>query len=266
MSDFDNIGKLMHLPLADIETAEKFSESEFIISAAAESVKESGGRNWIPLIVQEIGDYKYQVVSNYLIYAVAQKADLKRVWCIVIEPDNNSIQQAKILAKEATPKVNLCTAPKETILAAMKYLINEPGSTLKTLDAVKVTNLIAATANRENWSSFNPIITLKCGITKPKLNALEKVFYLSPPKPATPPPPLPESISIKRASRDEIFSRIEYLSTNKIGGFEAIDSDKAADIIFSASKGKWKSLTPVSTLECGIDKVKIKTLKTVFTL
>lgn len=265
MSDFDNIGKLMHLPLADIEPAEKFFESEFIISAAAEAVKETGGRNWVPLIVQEVDEYKYQVVSNKLIYAVAKKAELNRVWCIVVEPDKKSIEQAKILAKEVTPKVNLCTASKETIIDGLKYLINEPGSALKTVDAVKAANLIAA-ANRENWSNFNPIVTLKCGITKAKLDALAKVFYLLPTQPATTPPPPPEPISIKRASRDEIFSRLDYLSSNKIGGFEAVNPDEAADVIFSASKGKWKSLTPISTLECGIDKQKIKAIKTVFTL
>ncbi|HAZ45912.1 MAG TPA: hypothetical protein DCZ55_15995, partial [Cyanobacteria bacterium UBA11371] len=60
--------------------------------------------------------------------------------------------------------------------------------------------------------------------------------------------------------------RISYLSTYKIGGFEAVDAEKAADIIFTASKGKWKSLNPIAKLECGIDTAKIKTLKKVFTL
>ena len=266
MGKFDDIGKLMHLPLDSIQSECQSSELEFIIAAAAEAVLQAAGRNWIPVIVKENGNYQYQVVSNHFIYAVAQKAELERVWCIVIEPDDQSIEQSKILAREVVPKVNLTTASRDTILAALRYLIAEHGSALKGVDIMVAANRIAA-ANRETWSNFNPITTLKCSITKgKKLDALAKVFFLSEPTPAKPLPPAPEIISIKRASRDEIFSRISYLSNYKIGGFEAVDPDKAADVIFTGTKGKWKSLNPISKLDCGIDAVKIKTLKKVFTL
>ncbi|MEH2233572.1 MAG: Rho termination factor [Nostoc sp.] len=262
MSDFDNIGKLMHLKLTDLKPGEKFSESEFIIKAAAESILEADGRNWIPVIVKEIGDYKYQVISNHFVYAVAQQAKLERVWCIVISPEPQSIEQAKILAREVLPKVNLNTASRDSILAALKYLISEPSSALKGVDPIVATNRIAE-SNRKTWSNFNPILTLKCGITKgKKLDALAKVFFLS----SLPPLPPPEIVSIKSASRDEVFTRLIYLSKSKIDGFEAIDIEKSSDIIFSASKGKWKSLNPISKLECGIDTTKIKTLKKVFSL
>ncbi|MCL1464202.1 Rho termination factor [Argonema galeatum] len=266
MGKFDDIGKLMHLPLDSIQSEGQSSELEFIINAAAEAVLQAGGRNWVPVIVKENGDYQYKVVSNHFIYAVAQKAELDRVWCIVIEPDDQSIKQAKILAREVTPKVNLTTASRDTILAALRYLIAEPGSALKGADVMVAANRIAA-ADRETWSSFNPITTLKCGITKgKKLDAIAKVFFLSAPKPSTPPPPAPEVISIKRASREDFLSRLSYLSNYKIGGFETVDPENAADAIFTASKGKWKSLNPISKLECGIDTAKIKTLKTVFSL
>ncbi|QFS49016.1 hypothetical protein [Nostoc sphaeroides] len=76
--------------------------------------------------------------------------------------------------------------------------------------------------------------------------------------------PPPKIVSIKSASRDEIFIRLSYLSKSQIDGFEAIDIEKSCDVIFSASKGKWKSLNPISKLECGIDTTKIKALKKVF--
>ncbi|MBD2607705.1 hypothetical protein H6G81_25045 [Scytonema hofmannii FACHB-248] len=264
MGDFDNIGKLMHLPLANIEPEVQISKPEFIITAAAEAIYQSAGRNWIPVIVKETSDYHYQVVSNHFVYAVAQQAALERVWCIVIEPDAQNIEQAKILAGEAIPKVNLNTASRDTILAALRYLIAEPASALKGVDVIVATNRIAA-ADRKSWSSFNSIIALKCGITKgKKLDALSKVFFLSP---STPPPPLPpEVVSIKHASRDEIFTRLSYLSTYKIDGFEKFDAESIANILFTASKGKWKSLNPISKLGCDIDTAKIKTLKTVFSL
>lgn len=265
MSKYDDIGKLMHLPLADIEPGEPCSESEFIITAAAEAVLQGGGHNWIPVIVKETGDYQYQVVSNSFIYAVAQQAELERVWCIIIEPESKNIEQAKILAREAIPKVNLSRASRDTILAALRYLVAEPGSALKGLDVIVAANRISA-ANRETWSNFNPVISLKCAITRgKKLDALAKVFFLSP-APVAPPPPPPQAVSVKRASRDEIFDRLNYLSTNKIGGFEEIDAEKTADAIFTASKGKWKSLTPISKLECGIDTAKMKIIKTLFSL
>ncbi|MGB7713132.1 MAG: hypothetical protein WBL95_26950 [Microcoleus sp.] len=266
MSKYDDIGKLMYLPLASIEPGELCSESEFIITAAAEAILNSGGLNWIPVIVKETGDDQYQVVSNSFIYAVAQQAELKRVWCIIIEPESKNIEQAKILAREAIPKVNLSTESRDTILAALGYLVAQPGSALKGLDVMVAANRISA-ANRETWSNFNPITTLRCGITRgKKLDALATVFYLSPPAPLAPPPPPPEKVSVKRASRDEIFDRLNYLSTNKIGGFENIDAEKTADAIFNANKGKWKSLTPIPKLEPGLDTAKMKTFKTLFTL
>jgi hypothetical protein len=266
MSNFDDIGKLMHLPLADIEPGEQISEAEFIIVAAAEAVSQADGRNWVPVIVKETERYQYQVVSNHFIYAVAQQAELERVWCIVIDSDAKSIEQAKILAREALPKVNLATASRDTILAALRYLIAEPGSALKGVDAIVAANRISS-ANRKTWSSLNPITTLKCGITKgKKLDTLAKAFYLSASQPQTPLPEIPEIISIKRASKDEIFTRIHYLSTHKIEGFEKIDPEKTADIIFTANKGRWRSLNPITTLEAGIDTKKIKTLKKVFSL
>ncbi|HEY9850353.1 MAG TPA: hypothetical protein V6D28_12885 [Leptolyngbyaceae cyanobacterium] len=266
MSGFNNVGKLMHLPLADIDYEKSISETNFIVSAAAEILSETGGRNWIPLIVKEISDYQYQVVCNHFVYAVAQKAALERVWCIVIEANEKNIEQAKILAREIVPKVNLSTASRAAILAALQYLITEPGSPLKGIDAEVFANKIA-NSDREKWLDFNPITTLKCGITKgKKLDALSQVFFLQPPKPSVPIPTAPETINIKRASRDEILARLSYLSNYNIDGFEKVNVDMATDVIFTASKGKWKSLNPIAKLDCGIDSTKVKTLKKVFSL
>lgn len=260
MINSENIGKLMNLPLKDIESAELCSESEFIIAGAAEAVLQTDNRNWIPIIVKETGDYKYQVVSNNFVYAVAQQAKLELVWCIVIDPKPSNIEQAKILAREAIPTVNLSTASEDTIKAVLEYLVKEHNwKTVKPIEAAKK----IVNSKREQWSDFTPLTKLQCGLTKARLDYVAKVFSISPPPP---PPPPPEKISVKRASRDEIFDRLNYLSTNKIGGFENIDAETTADAIFNASKGKWKSLTPISKLEPGLDTAKMKTFKTLFTL
>lgn len=260
MSNSENIGKLMDLELSKIESAEPCSESEFIIAGAAEAVLQAGNRNWIPIIVKETGDYQYQVVSNHFVYAVAQQAKLDSVWCIVIDPKPSNIEQAKILAREANPTVNLSTASKDTIIAVLKYLVKEHN--WKNVKPVETANKIVD-SNREQWSDFTPLTKLQCGLTKARLDFIAKVFSISPPPP---PPPPPQAVSVKRASRDEIFDRLNYLSTNKIGGFETIDPEKTAEAIFTANKGKWKTLSPISKLECGIDTAKMKIIKTLFSL
>jgi roadblock/LC7 domain-containing protein len=264
MVEFNDIGKLMHLPLENIEPEEMFSAPEFLVNAAAEAVVKAEGRNWLPLIVKETEEYHYQVVSNSLVYAVAQKAQLERVWCIVIDPKPEHIEQVKMLTGESKPKVNLNTASRETIKSALEYLLQEPNSSLKESDLLKATSKISE-ANRENWSNFNEITKLKCGITGKKLDALKQVFFLAPP-PKQEIPPLPVTISMKKASREEIFERLNYLSTYKIKGFDSVDINKASDLLFTTSKTRWKSLNPIANLNCGMDKGKITTLKTLFTL
>ncbi|VXD15672.1 conserved hypothetical protein [Planktothrix serta PCC 8927] len=267
MSDFDNIGKLMHLPLIDIEPGQEITGQEFLVLGAAEAILQANGRNWVPVIVQEIADYQYQTVSNHFVYAAAKKAQLERVWCIVIDPKPSNIEQAKILTREANPvvNVNLCTASRDKILAALGYLQSESTSPLKKVDLIKVTDFILE-SNRETWADLNELIKLKCGITKGnKLDCLKKVFYCKP-EPLPPPPPAPERVSIKKANRDQIFERLNYLSINKIDGFDKIDPDQLADTLFTTPREKWKSLNPISTLDCGVSKNQIKTLKTVFSL
>lgn len=185
----------------------------------------------------------------------------------MIDPKPSNIEQAKILTREANPlvNVNLCTASRDTILAALRYLQSEPGSPLKTVDLIKVTNPILE-SDRETWADFNELIKLKCGITKgKKLDCLKQVFYCKP-LPIKEIPPAPEPVSIKKANRDEIFERINYLSINKIDKFDKIDPDQLANILWKTPRGKWKSLNPILTLDCGVSKNQIKTLKIVFSL
>ena len=148
------------------------------------------------------------------------------------------------------------------MLFRSNYLASQPGSPLKGMEATIAASKIAA-EDRSTWQDFTPITKLKCGITKgKKLDALSAVFYLTPP----PVPPVPPAyISIKQASRAEIFERLDYLSTYKIGGFDAINPEAVSDLIASANRSKWKSLTPITKIDCGIDTAKVKILKTLFT-
>ena len=183
---------------------------------------------------------------------------MERVWCIIIEPDEKLIEQAKVLSRETTPRLNLATASGDSILSALRYLESQPGSALKGVDVVVAANRVEE-ADRSKWSDFNPVIKLKCGITKgKKLDSLSKVFFITAPPP---PPPAPASIGIKQASRDEIFERLNYLSIHCASGFDKLDVEQLTVLLFTTDKSKWKSLNPITKLDCGVDTAKLKALK-----
>ena len=183
MKSSNSIGSLMHIYLEEIEAGEGTNASEFLIKATANALKEKGGRNWIPVIVKETGEDSYQVIGNSFIYAVADQARLERVWCIIADDSDDTLALTKVLAGEAFPKINLSTASRDEIMAALQYLIEQPNGILKGIKLAVATNRIDE-APRQFWKNFDPVISLKCGITKgKKLDALKSVFYLTPQTP-----------------------------------------------------------------------------------
>jgi len=188
MSSLSDIGSLMHLYLDEIDPGEGTDAPEFLIKASAHLLNQKGGRNWIPVIVKETGEDQYEVIGNSFIYAVAEEAGLDRVWCVIADDSADTIEVTKVLAGEERPKINLSKASRDEIMAALQYLIEQPGSVLKTVKLAVATNRIDE-APRQYWKNFDPITALKCGITKgKKLDALKQVFYLVP-------QPLPEIIT-----------------------------------------------------------------------
>jgi hypothetical protein len=180
MSSLSDIGNLMHLYLDEISPGEGTTAPDFLIQAAANLLNQSGGRNWIPVIVQETNKDQYQVIGNSFIYAVAEAANLERVWCIIADSSEETVKITQVLAGETVPQINLSIASRDEIMAALQYLIEQPGSVLKGVKLAVVTNRLEA-APRQYWKTLEPIASLKCGITKgKKLDALKQVFYLSP--------------------------------------------------------------------------------------
>ncbi|WP_322697874.1 Rho termination factor N-terminal domain-containing protein [Nostoc sp. DedSLP03] len=153
---------------------------EFCIKAAGRVLMESGGRNWVPVIVKEIEQDQYEVIGNSFVYAIALELGLERLWCIVADSSETTFELTRILTGELIPKVNLSTASRDEIQAALQYLIEKPNSELKGVKVAIATNRIDE-APRKSWGNLEPITKLKCGITKGgKLDALKEVFYLSP--------------------------------------------------------------------------------------
>lgn len=175
-----NVGNLMCLYMDEINPGRGTDAMQFHIKASAKALTEAGGRNWVPVIVKEIGEDKYEVIGNSFVYAIAEEAGLERVWCVVADSSERTFELTKILTGEVTPKVNLSTASRDEIQAALQYLIEKPNSEMAGVKLSIATNRIEE-APRQSWTNFEPITKLKCGITKgKKLDALKEVFYLNP--------------------------------------------------------------------------------------
>jgi hypothetical protein len=175
-----NVGNLMCLYMHEINSGKGTDAPEFFIKAAAKQLMESGGRNWVPVIVKEIAVDEYEVIGNSFVYAIAEEIGLERVWCIVADTSEETFEITRILTGELIPKINLSTATRDEIQAALQYLIEKPNSELKNVKLAIATNRIDEAA-RQSWKSFEPITRLKCGITRgKKLDALNEVFYLTP--------------------------------------------------------------------------------------
>lgn len=180
MSNLSDVGNLMYLDLDIIEPGELTNIAEYLINATAQELNNTDGRNWIPLVVKEIAEDRYQVIGNSFIYAVAEAAGLEKVWCIIADNSEKTAKLTKILAKEEIPKINLSTASRDEIKAALEYLIEQPATVLKGVKLPVATNRIDE-APRQYWQDLKPITKLKCGITAgKKIKALEQVFYLTP--------------------------------------------------------------------------------------
>ncbi len=164
----------------EVNPGEGTDVPDFLITATAKTLNALGGRNWVPVIVKEIGEDQYEVIGNSFIYAVAEAAGLEKVWCIIADSSDETTQLTKVLSGEIKPKINLSTATRDEIKAALQYLIEKPNSALKSVKLLIATDRIDE-APRQYWKTLEPITTLKCGISKGlKLNALKEVFYLTP--------------------------------------------------------------------------------------
>ena len=175
-----NIGNLMYLYMDEIDPGEGTDAPEFLIKASVKILLEADGRNWVPVIVREVGTDQYEVIGNEFIYAIAEGTEIERIWCIIADSNEKTIELTRILTGQVTPKVDLSIASRDEIQAAFQYLIEKPGSFLKGVNLATATNHIDS-AHRKNWATLDPITKLKCGITRgKKLDALKEVFYVTP--------------------------------------------------------------------------------------
>ncbi|MDE5099351.1 MAG: Rho termination factor [Trichodesmium sp. St16_bin4-tuft] len=243
MSSLSDVGNLMHLYMYKIDPGDGIDAPEFIISSTAKFLNEIGGRNWVPVIVKEVGEDKYEVIGNSFIFAVAEAAGLEKVWCIIADEREDTEKISKILSGEKIPRINLSTATRDEIKSALQYLIEKPDSKLKGVKLLVATNRIDE-APRQYWKDFKPVTKLGCGITIAKVNALKEVFYLIPQT-----TPKPEKVNLSTATKDEIKTALKYLIEKPNSKLKQLELAKATESITKAPRQNWTSLIPIIKLK-----------------
>lgn len=217
------IGALLPIYLDEIQLIEPIESHDFLISSAAKAINKADGRNWIPLIVKQIGLEEYQVVANSFIFAAAEEARIKKVWCIIADDSAITEESAQILAQEKIAKINLATATRDEIKSALDYLIKRSINPLTGVKLATATERID-TAPRKYWKeNLTDVTKLKCGITKgKKLNIFKEVFYVTPET-------LPDVITDK--SLLDHFTATELKKMAKKRGFSGYSKLKKAQLI-----------------------------------
>lgn len=225
MSNLSDIGNLMYLDLDIIEPGDITNTSEYLVRATAQELSKTDGRNWIPLIVKEIAEDRYQVISNSFIYAVVEAANIEKVWCIIADDSEATQKVTKILAREEIPKINLSKASRDEIKSALEYLIEQPDTALKGIKIPVVVNRIDE-APRQYWQDLKPIAQLKCGITvRKKLKDLEKVFYLTPES-------MPEDIKDAKILNTLTLTELKNMAKKRrLSGYAKLNKTKLVSLL-----------------------------------
>jgi len=261
MSIFDGIGTIREFYLDQLEYSNTINEPDFLVNAAAQVLKKYGGKNWVPIIIKDIGDDKYEVIGNSFVYAVAKAAKLEKILSIVIESTDEAEEISKILSKEVPPKINLSTANKDEIKAKFEYLKSQSNSPLSKIQPNSIENIAnkIVKSNRQYWTDLTPLGNLGTNnLVKENLEFISKGFYLTPIE-----PPEPPKINLSIANRDQIMEGLEFLKEERKLNIDVLDASTKLE---QAEKKYWIDYKGVLDLKIKIKDDKLDDFKSVFSL
>ncbi|MFB2882383.1 hypothetical protein [Floridanema aerugineum] len=173
MEEFSDIGSYIRIPCQQIKLRENEQKSHpALVEAIAEKLK-ANGRNYLPLIVEEVDEDEYEVLLNADVLEAAQKAKLDFVWCILA--DEQRRKQIEVEAKQRF-EVNILTASEKTIAEMLDY-IKSVNPSFRQIDPEQAAKAIVENRS-ETWKSFRPLTKLRCQIGEKKLKTLETYFCL----------------------------------------------------------------------------------------
>lgn len=224
MSGLSDVGHLRYLYLEDISISHPVNLANDLIQRTAHKLKEYGGRNWVPVIVKEIGSEKYQVIANFFVYQVVLAANLERVWCVIGDSSPETEEISKILAQEQVVTI----AIEERIKPELQPTEIAPIS-------ASVTPLEIIRADAEEVDTSEVIS-----------------------------PQIAQKINLCTASKEEIQAGLEYIVDKHKSSFKGFKLVAALDKITKAPRHQWNDLQPIYGLRCGISKAKINYLEEIF--
>lgn len=84
-----DVGQVMNIYDADISPpsskSKKHNATQQEVDALAKKILETNGKNWVPVIVKQTGEDKYEVVGNHFAYDVMKRAGTGRMWATVVD-------------------------------------------------------------------------------------------------------------------------------------------------------------------------------------
>ena len=173
MEIFSDIGKYLRLPQKQIKIRPgEELENTAVIEAIADKIRENG-RNFLPVIVEEVDEDEYEVLMNAHVLEAVRQANQDFVWCILA--DEKRRKQMEIESMQRF-EVNILTASEQAIAGMLDYIKStNPGWTQ--VDPKTAAQKIVEN-RQDSWKSFNPIAKLRCRIGRKKLTTLQNYFCI----------------------------------------------------------------------------------------
>lgn len=157
-----SLGQILRLPCKFIKG--KSNTPQIVLKTIAQELT-STGKNVLPVIVQYLGEDKYQAILNTQIVEAARSAKLDFVWCIVVDQKMQSqiaVELGQVLRTSAA------TASQQELIDTLEYIRDhKPG--FNKIDPQKVAGIIIEYRETKSLTNLNFLAKAKCGIGKAKI-------------------------------------------------------------------------------------------------